>query len=286
MNLFPTPFTDPCQLPFNRRSLALEFELKAPDRDPGGPGYLLLLRGSELLVQRQGEGRTELPLDPRIETEQAPLYIGQWQGRPCRALRLSREQEAPEGLAPRDILAEYCELSPALLSLGGVAGQILYWHKNSRHCSLCAAPSEALPGEWGRRCPSCGHARFPALHPCVIVLVVRGDELLLTRKTDWVPHRYSLVAGFVDFGECLEEAAVREVREETAVEIGNLRYLGSQNWPFPSQLMAGFVADWTSGEIRVCEKELEDARWFRKDALPGLPPRRSIARYLIDRVCG
>ena len=114
------------------------------------------------------------------------------------------------------------------------------------------------------------------------MLVKRGHELLMARKTEWPAGRYGLVAGFLDFGESLEECAVREVREETGIEICNVRYVASQNWPFPAQLMAGFVAEYASGDICVDPKELEDARWFHVDDLPRLPGRRSIARWLIE----
>jgi NAD+ diphosphatase len=116
------------------------------------------------------------------------------------------------------------------------------------------------------------------------VLVRRNDEFLLVRKAVWPEGRYGLVAGFVDFGESLEECVVREVREETGLEVTNIRYVGSQNWPFPSQLMAGFVADYAGGEVCVGEDELEDARWFCIGNLPAtLPGKRSIARWIIDR---
>lgn len=104
----------------------------------------------------------------------------------------------------------------------------------------------------------------------------------MTRKAEWPEGRYSLVAGFLDLGECLEEAVAREVAEETGVQIENIRYIGSQSWPFPSQLMTGFVADYVGGEIVIEEAELEDVRWFPVDDLPKLPPKRSISRYLID----
>ena len=116
----------------------------------------------------------------------------------------------------------------------------------------------------------------------MIVAVRRPGEILLTRKREWAPNRYSLVAGFLDPGECLEEAVAREVQEETGIQVTNIRYAGSQCWPFPSQVMTGFTADYAGGEVVVEEKELEDAGWFPLDALPDLPPKRSIARYLID----
>lgn len=106
--------------------------------------------------------------------------------------------------------------------------------------------------------------------------------MLLTRKANWVAGRYGLVAGFVEPGECLEETVVREVMEETGIVVKNIRYVGSQSWPFPSQIMTGFVADYAGGEIQVDMTELEDARWFSRDELPLLPARRSIARFLLD----
>jgi NAD+ diphosphatase len=116
------------------------------------------------------------------------------------------------------------------------------------------------------------------------VLVRRGEEFLLARKPEWPAGRYSLVAGFVDFGESLEECVHREVGEEVGVTVTNVRYVGSQNWPFPSQLMAGFVADYAGGVVRADHMEIEDARWFCREDLPeSLPMRRSIARWIIDR---
>lgn len=105
----------------------------------------------------------------------------------------------------------------------------------------------------------------------------------MTRKAEWPEGRYGLVAGFLEFGESLEECAVREVREETGILIENVRYVASQNWPFPAQLMAGFVADYRGGEIVIDRDELEDARWFSPAAIPQWPAKRSIARWIIDR---
>ena len=284
MSPLPERFDSPVHLPFNAAALRGKYRAAPPDADPGGPGVWVLLRGGELLVSEEGEDPVlpeELLAAPG-DRATPPLYIGTWEGRPCRALRWGREQELPAGLRPESLLAGDPQLPIDLLSLGGTAGQILHWQRLSRYCSRCGGALEPLAGEWGKRCPDCDYSHFPHIHPCAIVLVRRGRELLLTRKAQWPAGRYSLVAGFVDFGECLEECARREIAEETGIEVKNIRYVGSQCWPFPSQLMAGFVAEYVGGDVRVDERELEDARWFSIDALPLLPPRRSIARYILD----
>ena len=283
----PDRFASPCDLPFNASVLAADFSPAPPDADPGGPGCWALMRGSELLVTAGSEpdlpsGKPALP----AELLAGAVHIGSWRGRPCRAVALPRDTEVPAGLNAESLLAAEPLLSATLLSLGGLAGQILHWLRNSRFCAQCGAATVAMPGEWGRKCTSCGYPHYPHIHPCVIVLVRRGRELLLTRKAEWPAGRYSLVAGFLDFGECLEEAVHREVLEETGVRVANVRYIGSQSWPFPSQLMAGFVADYAGGELVVDHGELEDARWFAIDAPPALPPRRSIARYILDTYGG
>lgn len=282
MNGMP-PFASPVHLPFNNHSLSQDFHIRAAERDPGGAGYLLLLRGTELLV----DGRDlSLPVaDPGAPLPAMvtpPLYIGRWRGQPCRAVLLPAEADAPAGLRAENILASEPSLPIEILSLAGVAAQILYWQKSGAHCSVCGGVTTAMAGVWGRQCSLCSHSQFPHIHPCAIVLVRRPGEVLLTRKEGWPAGRYGLVAGFVDFGECLEETAVREVREETGIAVRQLCYRGSQCWPFPSQLMAGFTAEYHGGEICIEEEELEDARWFAVDQLPILPPRRSIARYLLD----
>jgi len=282
----PAVFLSPRHLPFNATALQGRFVPAPPDTDPGGPGVWVALRGSELMALPGGGSlrlpQGELPAGFLAAGSVAPLFIGSWEGHPCRVLALTSEQTTPPGWRAESLLAAEPLLPIELLTLGGVAGQVLHWERNSRFCSRCGEAMDRLPGEWGKKCLGCGYVHYPHIHPCVIVLVRRGDEVLLTRKAEWPPGRYSLVAGFLDVGECLEEAVVREVLEETGVRVENVRYVGSQSWPFPSQLMAGFVADYAGGEVVVEEKELEDARWFPVSALPVLPPKRSIARYIID----
>lgn len=275
---------DISSLPFNRASLEGAFQLSTPDRDPGGDGVWLLIKGGALLlsvVDQQEllpQGACPLPLEQR-----GALYLGQWQGRPCRLLEVPKDVVVPASLQPCGLRATQPTLPISLLSLGGMALMILHWETTSRYCGNCDGTMVRLAGEWGKVCTQCGAHHFPRIHPCVIGLVIRDDRLLLVSKGEWVPERYGLVAGFVEFGESLEEAMAREVMEETNISITNVRYLGSQSWPFPSQLMCGFVADYAAGEICLNDRELCAAAWFTLDTLPTLPPSRSIARYLIER---
>jgi NAD+ diphosphatase len=169
----------------------------------------------------------------------------------------------------------------------GRAVQIVEWARTHRYCGRCGAPTELAAGERAMRCPECGLAAFPRLAPAMITLVTRGEpgpeqEALLARGVRWQVPMYSCLAGFVEPGESLEAAVVREVAEEVGVIVANPRYFGSQPWPFPNSLMIGFRADYESGDI-VCEpSEIVDAGWFRKDDLPMVPPGISIARKLID----
>lgn len=279
MRALPDRYLSPLHLPFNRTCLDGRFDLHAPDGDPGGDGVWLALQGSELLLA----GHRDEPTLPAGDCGwAAELYLGNWDGRPCRLVRVPRETPLPAGLRGENLAAAEPGLPIELLSLGGVARMILHWERHSRCCPTCGAPLARLSGEWGKHCAPCAVHLYPQIAPCAIVLVRRPGQVLLTRKPEWAPNRYSLVAGFVEFGEGLEEAAAREVREETGVEVENVRYLGSQCWPFPSQLMCGFVADYAGGEVAVDTRELADARWFDLDDLPALPPKRSIARYILD----
>ncbi|MDX2494243.1 MAG: NAD(+) diphosphatase [Desulfuromusa sp.] len=280
----PDYYPTPVDLPFNRASLDKYFRPETPDQDPGGDGVWVLLRGMNLLTVETEQGQMLPQGDfPILNSESPPIYIGQWEGKPCRLQHVSHSIDVPPQLHKQPLRAIEPKISLPLLSLAGVGQMILHWEHTSRHCGNCGEKLIRLPGEWGKECRACNNHHFPRIHPCVIGLVIKGDEILLARKPEWADGRYSLVAGFVEFGECLEEAMARETAEETNIQIKNIRYLGSQSWPFPSQLMCGFVADYAGGEIELRDKELADAKWCKLDQLPMLPPKRSIARHLIDR---
>ena len=133
-----------------------------------------------------------------------------------------------------------------------------------------------------KRCEECGKEVWPSLATAIIVLVHRGNEVLLVHARNFRGNFFGLVAGFVETGESLEEAVHREVMEETGLTITNLRYFGSQPWPYPSGLMVGFHADYVSGEIKLQKEELAAGQWFTKDNLPEIPEKLSIARRIID----
>ena len=272
-------YPDTINLPFNGEIIRNRFTQLKPDAAVDScPGYWVLLQGDALLLQDGDLYRGEFPSS--LRDGGGALLFGEWDGAPVRLFSLGKTDAVPETLQS----VPWTELPDQLATLYGVAKQILYWERQSRHCSRCGSGDMTrIAPTWGKRCGGCGHEHYPHIHPCVIVLIRRGDEFLLARKPEWAPGRYSLVAGFVDFAESLEECVAREVFEETGLKVTDVRYVGSQNWPFPSQLMAGFVARYESGEIRVDHDELEDAQWFTRERMPpAVPPQRSIARWIID----
>ncbi len=195
--------------------------------------------------------------------------------------------DVPHGLDPADgaaldLYSFFGRVGEAEWLVAGRAVQLVEWARTHRFCGRCGTPTEQQAGERAMRCPSCGLLAFPRLAPAMITLVTRGDEALLARGVQFRSPLYSCLAGFVEPGESLEGAVVREVREEVGIEVGDVRYWGSQPWPFPHSLMVGFTAEWQSGEIDIDPKEIVDAQWFRRDELPAIPPPISIARKLID----
>ena len=165
------------------------------------------------------------------------------------------------------------------------AKALLNWRESTVFCAACGAPLKDDKCLTARNCTVCNAQYFPRIEPCVIVLVTRGDELLLARHKERNQNIYTCIAGFIEAGESAEQAVVREVREEVGIEIQNVRYAGSQGWPFPDQLMLAFRADYKSGSIRVQEDELYEAKWFPRSALPPFPKQGSMGWRLISSVC-
>ena len=207
-------------------------------------------------------------------------FLGVLDGIPCWAADVDGF-DGDVGFQPLMALAASTE--EAEWSIAGRAVQLTEWDRTHRFCGRCATPTEPAPGERARRCPACGLLAFPRLAPAIIVLVERDGSALLAHNRNFPAPMFSTLAGFVEPGETLEAAVAREVYEETAITVEDVRYEGSQPWPFPHSLMIGFTARWAAGEIEVDGTEIDDAGWFDPDDLPMIPPPLSISRRLIDR---
>lgn len=212
------------------------------------------------------------------------LLVGEFQGLHCYAADLD---EIPENISGElmPVRSLFSLAGAEEIHLAGRAIQLLDWQKNHRYCGRCGAPTAVKAGQFAMLCPACDLVAYPRISPAVMVLISRGDELLLARSPRFRPGIYSALAGFVEAGETLEQCASREVLEEVGITITNLRYFRSQSWPFPDSLMVAFFADYAGGVIIPDPSEIEDARWFSRNALPALPEPVSLARQLIEAAC-
>jgi NAD+ diphosphatase len=246
--------------------------------------HWFLVHDSGLVVRAEGAGPRlprpaeilELGFDPA-----RAHYLGRLHDEDCFALHVENAT-LPEPWSAQSLRALYASFGEELFVAAGRGVQIAAFALTHRHCGRCGRPTRPVPGEHSRRCDNDNLSFYPRIAPAIIVLVRRGEQALLARSARFTAGIYSTLAGFVEAGESLEQTLAREVREEVGVEVDNVRYFGSQPWPFPHSLMVGFTADYAGGELRVDGEEIVDARWFSPHDLPGLPPRPSIARRLID----
>jgi NAD+ diphosphatase len=257
-----------------------------PPTEPSGAAWGFTFREDRLLVLEEGE-RTHVPslrdLDERGLVVARRHYLGLLENQQCYAVELAlAEVSLPSGMALHGLRSLYGRLAEDHFALAGRAVQILTWDRTHQFCGQCGTATELMAGERGKRCPACSHTAYPRLSPAVIMLITRPGQVLLARGRQFPEDMYSTPAGFVEPGESLEEAVQREIAEEVGVSVRDIRYFGSQPWPFPHQMMIGFTATWDAGEIRIDENELADAQWFTRDAMPRIPPRMSISRALID----
>ena len=186
-------------------------------------------------------------------------------------------------------------LRPEELAIYGGAKSLVDWHARHRFCSNCGSPTKLTKGGWQRDCDNCGAQHFPRTDPVTIMLVEHEDALLLGRQPRFPPKMYSALAGFVEPGESIEEAVAREVWEEAGLRVSDVRYIASQPWPFPSQMMIGCTSVAQSSELTIDKTELDDARWFTRAELedarnagPGgndtliFPQKFAIAHHLVS----
>jgi NAD+ diphosphatase len=256
-----------------------------PPRDRSGPAWWFAFLGNQLLVHLEPDS-VRVPFLSNFSDLGVPQnganYLGELGGHSCFAVDLPEGTAAPQGMAFEGLRKIYGRMDEGLFWLAARAVQIVDWDRTHRFCGRCGVPLKPREAERAKECPKCGLLHFPRLAPAVIVLVERGNQLLMARSRHFAPGVYSVLAGFVEPGETLEEAVEREVFEEAGIKIKDVRYFGSQPWPFPHSLMIGFTAQYAGGEIRINDGELEDAGWFTVDRLPGQPGKISIARKLIE----
>jgi len=209
-----------------------------------------------------------------------PTYLGHVDDVAYYADNLADNAEIPARLSISGLRSLLGNASDLTWCIASYASQMIYWRKTGRFCPVCATATEGRAQDWGRTCPNCGHVGYPRVSPAVLILIHDGDRILLASKPGW--DRFSILAGFVDSAETLEECVRRETFEEVKLTVTDIEYVGSQSWPFPHQLMIGFTCRYASGEITVDNEELDRAGWFTPDTLPNLPPPISLSRHLID----
>jgi len=246
-----------------------------------------LFHDDRLLVKARGD---EVAIPRWASTEDAGLlpvrtqFLGTLDGAPCYSGELAGEV-GPEGTSFRALRPLLGVLPEEMFSLAGRAFQVMDWDRTHQFCGKCGGRTDPLEGERGRTCAGCGLHFFPRVTPAVIVAVVRDDKILLAQSSRFPAAFYSVLAGFVEPGETFEECVRREIREEVGIEVEDLRYFGSQPWPFPHSLMVGFTASFAGGELVLEEKEIVRAGWFGPEEVRRLriPRHGTIARRLIDR---
>lgn len=232
---------------------------------------------SDIVLEKTPEGYripTEMPVEPKPWTT-----IMNVDGE--KAYRIDQPLMDHPRYEMCGLRQSYYKLTAEEYGKAGKCHELLYWDQNTKFCGVCGGPMK-FHTDISKRCEHCGKEVWPQLATAIIVLVRKGNEVLLVHANNFRTDFYGLVAGFVETGETLEEAVHREVMEETGLHIKNLRYFGSQPWPYPCGLMVGFTADYDSGKIHLQRSELSKGSWFDKDHLPHIPEKLSIARKLID----
>jgi len=257
-----------------------------PPPTPSKNAWWFLFHGDRLLVETHGE---QVAIPRWASPEEAGLspvrtqFLGTLDGDPCYSGELAGEEE-PDGMSFRALRPLLGVFTEEMFAIAGRAFQVMDWDRTHQFCGKCGGRTGPLEGERGRACAGCGLHFFPRVTPAVIVAVERDGRILLAQSSRFPDAFFSVLAGFVEPGETFEECVRREIREEVGIEVENLRYFGSQPWPFPHSLMVGFTATFAGGELVLEEKEIVQADWFGPEDVLRLriPRHGTIARRLIE----
>jgi NAD+ diphosphatase len=261
----------------------------APHPVSNQPGYWFAFCQNRLLVQNR-DGHLQVPwLNSPDDLHLLPRRVqalGALEGKICFSAELPPESEAPAGLQFSDLRAFYSGSEEDLYLVAGRAFQIVLWDQTHQFCGRCGNPTQYLKDETAKICPVCKYTSYPRISPAVIVAVLKDRQILLTRYAARLSNWHTIIAGFLEPGETLEECVQREVQEEVGLQVKNIRYFGNQPWPFPNNLMIGFVADYAGGDIKVDGVEIASAAWYSATQIPPTPPKMSISGEIIDWFAG
>ena len=254
-----------------------------PEGTEHGDAWYFVFSKGEIICRTEGGALSPVTGDDFrwFDMEvQSRHFLGHYLNRPCFAVAANG---APaQGFSPMGLRNLLGRTDQSIFYLAGRAQQVIEWHETHRFCGRCGTEMADHDQDRAKQCPSCGLINYPRLSPSIIVLVTKGDEMLLARNAAWPNGMYSTLAGFVEPGESIEQTVHREVFEEVGLRVDNLTYFGSQSWPFPNSLMLGFHAEYAGGDIVCQEGEIADAQWFKTDQLPQIPPKTAISGWLIQ----
>ena len=239
-----------------------------------------IFNGREMVVRCDGGNLTEADVQ-QFQTlwTDAEHYTEAENG--INVLGIREYRPLPEGFKWATVRSRFAEMDDEESYPVARAKALLEWRRDAKFCGRCGSELVESKEFTAMECPHCGNQIFPRINPCVIMLVSKGKEILLARHAQRNQDVYTCLAGFVEAGESIEHAVRREILEETGIKVKNVKYFGSQSWPFPAQLMFGFTAEYESGSITPQPGEIADAQWFDRDHCPATPQKGSLAYQLI-----
>ena len=257
--------------------------IDAPTPLPGDPLTFVFHRG-RLLLGALDHGLPEFERVKALGLDLAQAQpVGLWQGRYCQTIWTDDESLPDAAFAYHSLRSLFNVVDDGFLGLISRAAQLAEWARTHRYCGVCATPMQRHPGERSFKCGACGMLAYPRISPAMMVLIRKGEKVLLAMHKHSPSQRFSPLAGFLEAGESIEEAVHREVMEEVGLRVHNLRYFMSQSWPFPHSLMIAFTADYLDGEIRLDQNEIAEARWFGADDVwPEASSSVSISSMLVQ----
>lgn len=247
--------------------------------------WALIFIDKKLLVKKI-ENKVKIPeineLESMITDKKNMIYIGSYDGHDCFCISIEELTDIPENMELVEI-KKITALSgnAGLFTLAGAANLVLHWNSVNQFCGCCGNKMEDKKDERAKICINCGNVVYPRISPATITAIFRGDQILLAHNKGFRTGLYSLIAGYVEPGETLEQCVEREIYEEVGIKVKNIQYFSSQPWPFPDSLMTAFIAEYESGEITIDNYEITDAGWYLADNLPDIPSTDSIAGKLI-----